>query len=84
MPPNQTRKAVAYLTVEKDRYPFDAKVVKSTQSKPSAVHENQIVVKVELQIPNKAFDPLEPQAIVVVPEHLVERGPVEVEAVDPE
>lgn len=47
-------------------------VVKATQTKPSVVEPDAIVVKIKLVIPDEAFKPLEPSAEVVVPLELVQ------------
>ncbi|WGW12724.1 hypothetical protein LWF01_02835 [Saxibacter everestensis] len=85
--------APVYLQVKGERtrwrasdgkYPVQtAKVVGSTQGRPTKPQPDTVLVKVTLRIPVGAFDPLEPEAIVVVPADLTEAHPVEVEADDP-
>ena len=78
-------RASAYLTVEASRIRYgnksvqSAKVVRVTQGKPAILQVDQIAVKVTIELPTAAFDPLEPQAIIVVPEELIQH-PVTVEA----
>lgn len=74
------REGSVYLTVRRGRGLFTLEVVKSTQRRPTAVPANCVVVKVQLRVPNKAFEPLQPEATVTVPEDLVQH-PAEVEAV---
>lgn len=81
--------ATGYLVVEGTRLRFGAKsvtrakLVKVTRGKPATLTADQIAVKVTVRIPSKAFDALEPEAVIMVPEELIQQ-PVEVEAVDPE
>jgi hypothetical protein len=77
----QWREGVAYLQVRPGRYPSELRVIKATQRRPDVVEAECVVVKVKLRIPAKAFDPLQPEAVITVPEDLVQH-PVEVEAVD--
>lgn len=78
----QWREGVAYLQVRPGRYPYELRVAKATQRRPDVVEADCVVVKVKLRVPDKAFEPLQPEAVVTVPEDLVQQ-PVEVEAVDP-
>ena len=78
---SQIREGSCYLQVAPSRY-SELRVVKSTQRKPDIVEPGCVVVKVQLRIPSAAFEPLRPEAIVTVPEGLVQRV-VEVEAADP-
>lgn len=75
------REGTAYLQVRADRYPFELRVLKATQRKPTVVEPDCVVVKVKLRVPRAAFEPLRPEAVVTVPESLVQH-PVAVEAVD--
>jgi hypothetical protein len=79
---NNLRTATAYLQISRDRYPYDAKVMRSTQKKPEFVEPGCVVVKVQLRLPNVAWEPFAPEAVIDVPADLVQR-PVEVEAVEP-
>lgn len=84
---SDTRTATAYLQIEgKDPGPnYDSgrrAIIRSVHNKrPQTVRSGCIVVKVQLQIPTAAWLPISPEAVVVVPESLVQH-PVEVEAVD--
>jgi hypothetical protein len=60
-----------------------AKVVALTQSKPERPRRGTVQVKLTLRLPAGAFLPLAPEAIIVIPADLVERGPVVVDATDP-
>lgn len=81
----RTREGYAYLQVRADTHWSGTrlKVIKSTQRKPDVIEPDCIVVKITLQVPDAAFRPLEPEAVVVVPEELVQH-PVAVEAVSAE
>ena len=78
---SRIREGTTYLQVRAGRGYFSLDVVKATQRKPTVIAPGCVVVKVQLRIPDKAFRPLEPTAVVTVPEQLVQH-PVEVEAVD--
>lgn len=47
-------------------------VVRATQTKPSVIEPDAILVKIKLVVPDEAFRPLEPSAEVVVPLSLVQ------------
>ena len=53
-----------------------------TQKRPAQA-TGTVVVKLSVEIPDAAFLPLMPETLVVVPDHLTDTGPVEVEAEDP-
>lgn len=78
--------ADAYLQIRRhatwNRY--EARVMRVTQRRPDeeSVLPGCVVVKVKIQIPSAAFDPLQPEAVVVIPEDLIQR-PVYVTAEDP-
>jgi len=80
--------ATAYLTIEGERSRYGskgvlrAKVARTTQGKPATLTADQIAVKVTVRMPARAFDALQPEAVIIVPEELVQQ-PVEVEAVEP-
>lgn len=68
----------AYLTVRRDPRKYRGlSVAKVTSKKPTVVDADCVVVKIALRMPAAAFKPLEPSAVVVVPEELVQH-PVEV------
>lgn len=82
--------ATAYLVVRGERYKWSglrpkpitgAKVAGVRQSKPDHLGLDEIVVKVQVELPKRAFEPLEPEALIVVPEELVQHV-VTAEAVD--
>ena len=58
------------------------KVVAVRQGRPTTIRRDQIVVKLAIEVPESVFNPIQPAATVVVPEGLVLRGPIEVEAED--
>lgn len=63
--------------------PIGAKVVLISQRKPTAPIGGTVTVKLTIRVPKVAFQPLQPEAIVVVPSELAEAHPIEVEAEDP-
>ena len=89
---DETVTATAYLVVQGKRrswavngkYPIDsARVTAARQSAPDKLPADAIVMKVKVQLPKRAFEPLEPEALIVVPEELVQHV-VTVEAEKPE
>jgi hypothetical protein len=80
--------AIGYLTVEGERSRYSphgvirAKLARLTKGKPATLTADQVAVKVTIRIPAKAFDTLVPEAVILVPEELVQH-PVEAEAVEP-
>lgn len=70
-----------YLTLaQHPRWWRTLRPVKATAKKPTSVPTGAVVVKLMVRLPMAAFKPLEPEAVLVVPEELVQR-PVYVEAV---
>lgn len=83
--------ATAYLVVEGKRRSWKndlyetGRVVASRTHKPAQLLADQVAVKVTLKIPKLAFEALTPEAVIEIPEDLVQR-PVQVataEATDP-
>ena len=60
-----------------------AKVVGLTQKRPDRPRRGVIVTKLTIRIPEGAFLPLRPEAVVVIPEDMTAPYPVEVTAEDP-
>lgn len=60
-----------------------AKVVNVTQRKPERPKGGTVLVKLTIRVPEAAFLPLRPEAIVVVPEDMTIASPIEVVAEDP-
>ncbi len=82
-------RAIGYLTIQGERYPYGverpirgAKVIAVHQNKPTTLRGDQVAIKVTIELPAAAFDPLHPEAVIVVPPELIQQ-PVEVEAVEP-
>ena len=59
-----------------------AAVVASRQTYPTRLSADQVVVRVRLALPANIFDPLVPSAVVNVPEDMVRRGDIVVEATE--
>jgi hypothetical protein len=84
---SDTVDGTAYLTVRAERLQWgdkrvtNAKITRVTQSKPASLNLDEIAVKITIRLPAKAFDALQPEAIVVVPESLIQHT-VEVEATE--
>lgn len=64
--------------------PDSAKVERITQTKPDKPIAGTVTVKLTIRVPIAAFLPLSPEAVVVVPESMIEANPVEVVAQDPD
>lgn len=53
------------------------------QNRPASMARDEVLVKVSINIPDSAFDPIMPQALIVVPEGLVlARHEIEAEATE--
>lgn len=59
-----------------------AKIVAFRSNRPAKLERDQIAVRVTVRVPDVVFDPISPDALIVVSEDLVKRGPIEVEAID--
>jgi hypothetical protein len=68
---------------EGERVVQAARVDRITQGRPARPKAGCVVVALTIRLPKAVFYPLQPEAIVVVPESMTELAPVEVEAEDP-
>jgi hypothetical protein len=59
------------------------KIVAATQKRPTKPRRSTVIAKITLQMPDGAFLPLAPEAIVVIPENMTMTAPIEVVAEDP-
>lgn len=81
-----------YLAIEprKRAYPYggkpgrvlEAAVVAHTTKRPP-VRAGVLVVRIVVRVPSAAFDPLQPEAVVVIPAELTDARPIVVVAQDP-
>lgn len=80
--PDGYREAICYLQIEargsgpyggRHPGPYQATATRLTVDKPSKPIPGAVVVKVRIQVPKAAFEPLQPEAVVRVPEDLVQR-----------
>lgn len=55
-----------------------AKVVTITQKRPTRQRGGTVLVKLTIRVPEAAFLPLRPEAIVVVPEDMTVTAPIDV------
>jgi hypothetical protein len=62
---------------------WGAKVIGITQKKPSRPKGGTVLVKLTIRLPEAAFMPLRPEAIVVIPADMTEVNPIEVIAEEP-
>lgn len=86
---SDTVDATGYIVVEAKRANYgyvgrprevrEAKLVKVLRSKPAELVGDQVAVKVTIRLPKSAFEALSPEAVIEVPEDLVQK-PVEVTA----
>lgn len=60
------------------------KVARITQKRPGRPVGGTVLVKLTLEIPDQAFLPLEPEAVIKVPASMVEINPIMVEAEEPD
>lgn len=78
-----------YLQITRPRYGYSyggrwisAVARRLTVQRPEQPLPGAVVVKLTLRIPDEAFEPLRPQAVIDIPADLIQR-PVQVEANDP-
>ena len=61
-----------------------ATIKRIVQNAPVMLNPDEICVKIRIVLPAAVFDPLMPSAVITVPEDLVQRGSITVEAIDTE
>jgi hypothetical protein len=66
-----------------ERRVWGVKAVNITQKRPGRPKPGTVVVKLTVRVPEAAFLPLQPEAIVTIPETLTAPYPLEVSAEDP-
>lgn len=83
-------RATTYLQIEPEYGYWDkekvtgAKVIRATQRSPGDRQlGGTVLVKITVDLPEAAFKPLQPQAVVVIPEGLVDGFVVTAQAEDP-
>lgn len=54
------------------------KVVRSVINRPASLARDHVAIRVTIQLPDKALDPLTLASLIVVPAAAVQRGPVRV------
>jgi hypothetical protein len=88
---SDTHDAVVYLQIEPSFYSWGdppklagISGVRMTQKRPRQQRAGTALVKLTIRIPDAAFMPLRPEAVVEVGSDLVSIEPVVVEAGDPE
>ncbi|AIY15812.1 hypothetical protein GUY44_07585 [Pimelobacter simplex] len=72
-----------YIDSDGNRSIHGAKVTTITQKRPQRPRGGTVLVKLTIRVPQAAFQPLRPEAIVVIPEDMTAVTPVEVVAEDP-
>lgn len=88
---SKSHKATFYVQVEPewtrwtdsngDRQIYGIKAAGITQRWPNRPRPGTVTVKLTVEIPDAAFLPLRPEAVIVVPEDMTAVNPIEVEAV---
>lgn len=73
----------SYINSEGERSLSHIRAVAITQKRPSRPRAGTVMVKLTIRVPDAAFLPLRPEAIVVVPENMTMVNPIEVLANDP-
>jgi hypothetical protein len=62
---------------------YSLRAVNITQKSPSHPRGGAVLIKLTLRIPDAAFQPLRPEAVIVVPEDMIQINPViDVEVTD--
>lgn len=85
-----THDAEFYVQIEPEFYGGttprvrEIKAVRMTQKRPFSQRGGTALVKLTVRIPDGAFLPLAPEAVVVVPEGMVTTAPIEVTVQDPQ
>lgn len=86
--------ATGYLVLQASRSQFaspgasglrpvnHAKIAAFRANRPARLELDQIAIRVTVRVPSSTFDPISPEALIVVPEGLILRGPTQVDAVD--
>lgn len=84
----KTHEATFYVQVQRKAQQWrqgkyiTASAVKMTQEKPSVTSKDTVTVKLTVQLPDSAFEPFEPSAIVAVPAGMAEQ-PIHIIVEDP-
>lgn len=66
-----------------ERAILGAKAVGITQSRPRKPRPGSVVIKLTVDLPEAAFLPLRPEAIITIPAEFTDSTPILVEALDP-
>lgn len=77
---SKTHDATFYVQIERKKRPqyrtgkgyVSASAVKITQDPPTSLAKDTVSVKLTVQLPDAAFDPITPSAVVTVPDSLVQ------------
>lgn len=60
----------------------EIRAVALTQKRPAKQRAGTVLVKLTVRVPDAAFLPLRPEAIIIVPETMTSLAPIQVEAED--
>ena len=72
-----------YTSHDGERPLAGLRVANTTARRPSKQKGGTALVKLTIRLPEAAFLPLRPEAVIVVPEDMVVTAPIEVEAQPP-
>jgi hypothetical protein len=72
-----------WANADGERPVWGAKAVNITQKRPSRPKPGTVVVKLTVEVPEAAFLPLRPEAVITIPAELTQPHPLEVTAEDP-
>lgn len=84
-----THDATFYVQLEPDFFAYPSehvrsiKAVRMTQQRPESPKPGTVVVKLTTRVPDAAFRPLQPEAVIEIPTDLTDAHPVQVTATDP-
>lgn len=62
---------------------YAARAVAMTQKKPDKPKPGTVMTKLTVRVPKAAFVPLRPEAVIVIPENMLQGEPIQIEAGDP-
>jgi hypothetical protein len=75
---SRPREATFYVQVQRNNYyrngrGHNARALTMTRQRPETVAPNCVVVELTVRIPDEAFEPIKPTAVIDVPIELVQR-----------
>lgn len=87
---SKTHAAEFYVQVQRKKHAqwrngksITASAIKMTQEKPATTPKDTVVVKLKVELPDDAFEPFEPSAVIAVPQSMILQQPTTVIVEDP-